>query len=77
MPPAQRDLAIRSIQIGRQILDITVNSLAYREGLKYGLYPQCIQIVTLKLTERFSAVHYTHATATFSASFLLRLSRLL
>ncbi|KAJ3556439.1 hypothetical protein NM688_g2024 [Phlebia brevispora] len=57
MPPAQRELAIRSIQIGRQILDITVNSQAYREGMKY-------------------AVHYTHATATFSASFLLRLSRL-
>lgn len=57
MPPAQRDLAIRSIQIGRQILEITVNSPAYREGMKY-------------------AVHYTHATATFSASFLLRLSRL-
>ncbi|KAI0778385.1 hypothetical protein BD413DRAFT_466315 [Trametes elegans] len=57
MPPAQRDLAIRSIQIGRQILDITVNSPSYREGMKY-------------------AVHYTHATATFSASFLLRLCRL-
>ena len=36
MPPAQRDLAIRSVQIGRQILDITVNSPAYREGMKYG-----------------------------------------
>jgi hypothetical protein len=36
MPPGQRDLAIRSIQIGRQILDITVNSPAYREGMKYG-----------------------------------------
>ncbi|OJT02753.1 hypothetical protein TRAPUB_6747 [Trametes pubescens] len=58
MPPAQRDLAIRSIQIGRQILDITVNSPSYREGMKY-------------------AVHYTHATATFSASFLLRLCRLI
>ncbi|PIL31746.1 transcription factor [Ganoderma sinense ZZ0214-1] len=57
MPPAQRDLAVRSIQIGKQILDITVSSPAYREGMKY-------------------AVHYTHATATFSASFLLRLSRL-
>lgn len=39
MPPAQRDLAIRSIQIGRQILEITVNSPAYREGMKYGLCP--------------------------------------
>ncbi|KAI0094371.1 hypothetical protein BDY19DRAFT_912476 [Irpex rosettiformis] len=57
MPVAQRQLAIRSIQIGQQILDITVNSPAYREGMKY-------------------AVHYTHATATFSASFLLRLGRL-
>ncbi|KAH9857979.1 hypothetical protein C2E23DRAFT_880659 [Lenzites betulinus] len=57
MPPAQRELAIRSIQIGRQILDITVSSPSYREGMKY-------------------AVHYTHATATFSASFLLRLCRL-
>ncbi|KAJ6574941.1 hypothetical protein B0H19DRAFT_619992 [Mycena capillaripes] len=57
MPPQQKDLALRSIQIARQGLDITVNSPAYREGMKY-------------------AVHYTHATATFAASFLLRLSRL-
>ncbi|KAF8140417.1 hypothetical protein EV363DRAFT_1393324 [Boletus edulis] len=57
MPTAQRDLAIRSIQIARQGLDITVNSPSYSEGMKY-------------------AVHYTHATATFAASFLLRLSRL-
>lgn len=48
MPPAQRDLAVRSIQIGRQILEITVSSPAYREGMKYGsssvtlprVYPQ-------------------------------------
>ncbi|KIY45786.1 hypothetical protein FISHEDRAFT_48819 [Fistulina hepatica ATCC 64428] len=57
MPQIQRDLAIRSITIARQALDITVNSLAYREGMKY-------------------AVHYTHVTATFSASLLLRLARL-
>ncbi|KAJ3968758.1 hypothetical protein EV361DRAFT_805082 [Lentinula raphanica] len=57
MPQLQRELAIRSIQIARQGLDITVNSPAYREGMKY-------------------AVHYTHATATFAASFLLRLARL-
>lgn len=36
MPAAQRELAIRSIQIARQGLDITVNSPAYREGMKYG-----------------------------------------
>ncbi len=49
MPPAQRELAIRSIQIGRQILDITVTSPAYREGMKYGLYPRYIQGVTPNL----------------------------
>ncbi|KAJ2932671.1 hypothetical protein H1R20_g4425, partial [Candolleomyces eurysporus] len=57
MPQAQRELAIRSIQIAQKGLDITVNSPAYREGMKY-------------------AVHYTHATATFTASLLLRLTRL-
>ncbi|KAI6008289.1 hypothetical protein F5J12DRAFT_827827 [Pisolithus orientalis] len=57
MPKAQRELAIRSIKVARQGLDITVNSPSYSEGMKY-------------------AVHYTHATATFAASFLLRLARL-
>jgi len=57
MPLVQRQLALSSIQVARQGLDITVNSPAYREGMKY-------------------AVHYTHATATFAASFLLRLARL-
>jgi hypothetical protein len=57
MPSSQRELAIRSIRIARQGLDITVNSPSYREGMKY-------------------AVHYTHATASFAASFLLRLARL-
>lgn len=36
MPQAQRDLALRSITIAQQGLDITVNSPAYREGMKYG-----------------------------------------
>jgi hypothetical protein len=57
MPSSQREVAIKSIQIARQGLDITVKSDSYREGMKY-------------------AVHYTHATATFAASFLLRLARL-
>ncbi|KAH9982335.1 hypothetical protein BGW80DRAFT_1262820 [Lactifluus volemus] len=57
MPASQREVAIKSIQIARQGLDITVKSRTYREGMKY-------------------AVHYTHATATFAASFLLRLARL-
>jgi hypothetical protein len=58
MPPQQREVAIRSINIARQSLDITINSPAYRELLPY-------------------SVHYTLATATFAASFLLRLTRLL
>lgn len=29
------------------------------------------------MSENMTAVHYTHATATFAASFLLRLARLL
>jgi hypothetical protein len=37
MPVTQRELAIRSIRIARQGLDITVNSPSYREGMKYGI----------------------------------------
>ncbi|KAJ7071192.1 hypothetical protein C8F01DRAFT_1109497 [Mycena amicta] len=38
MPPQQKLLALRSIQIARQGLDITVNSPAYREGMKYASF---------------------------------------
>jgi hypothetical protein len=37
MPLAQRQLALKSIQVARRGLDITVNSPAYREGMKYGI----------------------------------------
>ncbi|KAL1748582.1 hypothetical protein HDZ31DRAFT_29427 [Schizophyllum fasciatum] len=57
MHPLQRELAVRSISIAIQILDITINSPSYRHGMRY-------------------AVHYTHVTATFAGSFLLRLARL-
>jgi hypothetical protein len=36
MPASQREVAIKSIQIARQGLDITVNSHSYREGMKFG-----------------------------------------
>ena len=36
MPTSQREVAIKSIQITRQCLDITVKSDSYREGMKYG-----------------------------------------
>lgn len=47
MPKAQRDLAIRSIQIARKGLDITVNSPSYSEGMKYGksIYPPHVRDV--------------------------------
>lgn len=35
-PPAQRKLALKSIRIAQQVLDITINSPAYKEGMKYG-----------------------------------------
>lgn len=75
MPRAQRDLAIRSIRIARQGMDITVNSPSYSEGMKYGesVHP----LPCPRTSNPLPAVHYTHATATFAASFLLRLSRLL
>nr|GAT47837.1 predicted protein [Mycena chlorophos] len=37
MPPQQKHLALRSIQIARQGLDITVNSPAYREGMAFAV----------------------------------------
>ena len=36
MPDSQREVAIKSIHIARQGLDITVKSHSYREGMKYG-----------------------------------------
>lgn len=39
MPSPQRELAIRSIHIGRQVLEITMNSPTYREGMRYGEKP--------------------------------------
>lgn len=44
MPPSQRDIAIRSIQIARHSLEITLNSPAYREGMRYGVYRTLLPI---------------------------------
>jgi hypothetical protein len=75
MPATQKELAIRSIQIAHQGLDITINYPAYREGMKYGT--TLFWSFNSNLESLNVAVHYTHATATFAASFLLRLARLL
>jgi hypothetical protein len=75
MPASQREVALKSIQITRQCLDITVKSDSYREGMKYGKSSE--HRVSGSKPKIILAVHYTHATATFAASFLLRLGRLL
>jgi hypothetical protein len=41
MPASQREVAIKSIQITRQCLDITVKSDSYREGMKFGKFFEC------------------------------------
>jgi hypothetical protein len=49
MPASQRDVAIKSIQIARQGLDMTVKSRTYREGMKYGKsYGRRISTLSLK-----------------------------
>ncbi|EJD51772.1 hypothetical protein AURDEDRAFT_111388 [Auricularia subglabra TFB-10046 SS5] len=57
MPPAQRQIALHSMELAQKGIHICLRCPSYREGLKY-------------------AVHYTHMSATFAASFLLRLARL-
>jgi hypothetical protein len=37
MPREQREIASRSIKIARQCMEITINSPAYKEGMKYGM----------------------------------------
>jgi hypothetical protein len=78
MPEAQRQLALKSIFIAHKGLELTVNSPSYRQGMKYGALPKRHNHRRAVLIDNVStAVHYTHATATFTASFLLRLARLL
>lgn len=76
MSESQRALALTAIHTAQQCLDISLSSPSYREGMKYGapLHRSCLRSVDSSI---MPAVHYTHATATFAASFLLRLSRLL
>jgi hypothetical protein len=49
MPEAQRDLAIRSIQIAREGINITVNSPSYSEGMKYGELTHPLMFATCNL----------------------------
>ena len=45
MPLAQRELALRSIRIARHSLEITLNSPAYREGMKYGVCSEPVSTI--------------------------------
>jgi len=57
MSEDQRELALRSMKVAQDALEVCLRSPSYREGMKY-------------------AVQYTHLSATFTASFIMRLARL-
>ncbi len=69
--PFQKQLALDSLQIAQQALQISVSTTSYREGLKYGKWMQAtLTSPSYVLIQCIVAVHYTHATATFY-SFIL------
>jgi hypothetical protein len=53
MPLVQRQLALKSILVARRGLDITVNSPAYREGMKYGINLMFLKQHLLTLSQLF------------------------
>jgi hypothetical protein len=57
MPSTQRDLSIHSIHIARQVLEITVNSPTYREGMRYGTSKHPCPIVCLTLSSLSRSLH--------------------
>ncbi|CAE6484908.1 unnamed protein product [Rhizoctonia solani] len=76
MPREQKLVAQRAIKLAKRGLDNCIRSVTYREGLKYGK-SLLVSVPAQPLTDlRSSAVHFTHVTATFAASFLIRLARL-
>jgi hypothetical protein len=84
MPEEQRLLALRSINLAKRGLETCLRSPNYRNGLKYGAvrfppppspFSSCIDKIVLTLL--LLAVHFTHVSATFAGSFLIRLARLL
>lgn len=75
MPPEQKLVAQRAIKLARRGLDNCIRSVTYREGLKYGMFFSAFP--RLRILTDPAAVHFTHVTATFAASFLIRLARLL
>ena len=61
MPASQREVAIKSIQIARQGLDITVKSHSYREGMKYGGFLSGeMHLVSGSLTRRSRPLYSCH-----------------
>lgn len=57
MPASLRELALRSIQIGRQALDITTSSPAYREGMKYGPSARFAPVIYSHVKEQLYIIH--------------------
>ena len=75
LPPEQRKLALRCLEVAKLGLETCLNSAHYRDGLKYGVC--LLDFISQSLFIQSPAVHYTHMSATFAASFLIRLARLL
>ena len=61
MHASQREVAIKSMQIARQGLDITVKSHSYREGMKYGGFPSAeMHLVSGSLTHHSRPLYPCH-----------------
>jgi hypothetical protein len=78
MSKAHRRLALRSMDIAWKGLEMTINSQSYIEKIKYGeMLNEHLDNFWPSESLLFIAIQYEHATATFAASFLLRLARFL
>lgn len=78
MPKGLMRIVKRSITVAQSGLSLSLRSPAYREGFQYGSFMTTSHASTAcSFTLPHVAVSYTHVTATFAASFLIRLARLL
>ncbi|KAL0578601.1 hypothetical protein V5O48_003392 [Marasmius crinis-equi] len=78
MPPGQRELALKSIQIARQILEITTTSPAYREGMKYAVqYTHVAATFTASFMLRLARLFPDHCDVYEVKTQIERLARLM
>lgn len=78
MPDEERQLAQWSINLAKKGLETCLRSPNYRNGLKSGRSsPFRDASEDADIAAESIAVHFTHVSATFAGSFLIRLARLL